>query len=279
MKITFDRFIAIVNFLALVVGGIWAVIVWYPNYKTQTATLQQIQFNMQSDRQLPFDYEAKLNVSVVKQYSDGSRLYDIDYDVTNKNLSKSEMTVSYSVAELYLGESDQPELKIGEADEINDPPDPFHPESDGVVKWRRVTYDANVIDGDTNKALLDWVNKSYGKHSDGGLTAVLPSGTSNEYDPEFELRAMPNQYVAVQVAFGINDSLDVSGPNVGLIYDSQLLGDAETDQAKAGSQSSAATQLNRDAVARPEYRALPSRKSVAHKVIGIKPPDTKPTNP
>lgn len=48
--------------------------------------------------------------------------------------------------------------------------------------------------------------------------------------PEFLIRAKPDQYVDVAVSFGVDDSLDVASPNVGLVTDSLLLVDAEVSK-------------------------------------------------
>ncbi len=41
----------------------------------------------------------------------------------------------------------------------------------------------------------------YTSISNGGLTGIMASGASDEYDPEFLIRAMPTQYVDVVVSF------------------------------------------------------------------------------
>jgi len=43
-----------------------------------------------------------------------------------------------------------------------------------------------------------------------------------------DARAKPSQYISVVVGFGIDDSLDVASPNVGLVADLQLLADGDT---------------------------------------------------
>jgi len=64
-----------------------------------------------------------------------------------------------------------------------------------------------------------------------GLTGTLLSGTLNEYEPQFLIRAKPSQYVSVVVGFGVDDTLDVASPNVGLVADLRLLADADTKKS------------------------------------------------
>jgi len=229
----FERFSAIANLTILIGGAGWAWWDWLPTYQNQVATLEQIKLNLDVDRQIPLDYQGRLAVTALKSFSDGSKLYDVTYTVDNKNLSKTQVAVSYSLAELYLGKTDGAEPASGEALAINEPPDPWHAEAGGFVRWKRVANEASLIDGDSNRDVRDWLHAHFASLNHVGLTAVMPSGTSNRYMPEFVIRAMPKQYVAVVVAFGIDDTLDIKSPDVGLVFDTQLLPD-EAKNEEAG---------------------------------------------
>jgi hypothetical protein len=78
---------------------------------------------------------------------------------------------------------------------------------------------------------MKWMHDhEYMSISNGGLTGTFASGTSSEYEPEFLIRAKSTQYVDMVVSFGVDDSLDVASPNVGLFGDSLLLADADIDK-------------------------------------------------
>lgn len=224
---TFDRCVAVINLIVVVSGAGWAALEWYPTYKTQATTLEQLRINLHADQQVPFEYNGKFTLTDLKKLEDGTHLYSVDYDLYNKNLSKAQITISYSVAELYLGSAGYNELRsIGDVSLVNDPPSPWHPEDTGWVKWNKVAYEASLADGDTDQHVAAWLHGRYAQVNHNGLTAVLPTGTDTTYHPRFVIRAKPDQYVGIVVTFGVDDALDVASPAVGLIYETHYLGDA-----------------------------------------------------
>ncbi|MDN7177319.1 hypothetical protein M0D69_04680 [Caballeronia sp. SEWSISQ10-4 2] len=215
---------------------------------------EQLKIALGTDEQKPIEYTGDLTVTQIKKYPDGTVLYDVSYDVTDKNTSKSLIHVTYTSAELYLGDTSAREPAFGAAFSINDAPDPWHPQDSGLISWRRIAYEANVDDGPTNPTVMKWMHDhGYTSISHGGLTGTLSSGTSNEYMPEFLIRAKPSQYVDVVVSFGVDDSLDVASPNVGLVDDSLWLVNAETDKhddaaAKSGPHTHGSTKSHNRAL-------------------------------
>jgi hypothetical protein len=184
---------------------------------------EQLKIALGTDEQRPIEYAGKLTVTEMKKYPDGTALYDVSYEITSKNTSKALIHVTYTSAELYLGDASK-EPVLGAAVAINAAPDPWHPQDDGLISWKRIAYEANVDDGPTNPTVIKWMHDhGYTSISHGGLTGTLASGTTSEYMPEFLIRAKPSQYVDVVVSFGLDDSLDVASSNVGLIDDSLLL--------------------------------------------------------
>jgi hypothetical protein len=100
-----DRALLILNTLILVSGGsVWAAAEGYRLFQ-----------------QRPVEYDGELTVTELKRYDDGSRLYDVQYDVEAKNLSKSRFAISFSFAELYVGNAKAEILKIGDAAESKTP--------------------------------------------------------------------------------------------------------------------------------------------------------------
>lgn len=238
---TVDRMLSITNLLILIGSAAFAGYEWitykHP-YEAQTLkqleySVRQIQIAVGADEQSPYDYEGELTVTRVDQFSDGTALYDITFDVTNTNRSKSPIRVSYSSAELYLGDPSKKTLTPGEAVVINDAPDPWHSDSRGDVAWKRVAYDAAIDDATMNPGVIKWMHEHYANISHVGLVGALQTGEESEYIPEFLVRARPSQYVAVVVSFGIDDTLDVTSPKVGIVDDVLLLSDADAGKSVA----------------------------------------------
>ncbi|MGF6899391.1 hypothetical protein [Paraburkholderia sp. GAS348] len=234
-----DRFLSVANLTVLIVGSVAAGYEWLTfkqKYDEQTLSQialanKQLSIALGTDEQKPYDYSGDLTIIEVKKFADGTSLYDVTFDVTSKNTSKSLIRVSYSSAELYLGDPSIKELTPGSAASINDSPDPWHPQDSGLLSWRRIAYEAHVDEGPTNSTVLKWMGARYTSIGHGGaLTGILESGTSTEYAPEYLIRAKPNQYVSFVVSFGIDDSLDAGSPNVGLISNTEILADADTGQ-------------------------------------------------
>jgi hypothetical protein len=250
MKMDWERILAVANFVVVALtlaGGAYEWITFKSDFEKKTisqltetiaqlkaqtqqlkAQTEDMEFAVGMDRQKQLVYEGTLKVTELKKYQDGTRLYGVSYDVVNKNVSKSLVHVTYTSAELYLGTPSNEEPALGAAIAINDAPDPWHPEVKGLVAWQRIAYEADIDDGPTNPKITNWMHDhAYTSISNGGLTGVMASGTTDEYDPEFLIRAKPSQYVDVVVSFGVDDSLDASSPNVSLVADSLMLIDSD----------------------------------------------------
>ncbi|WP_233802934.1 hypothetical protein [Paraburkholderia sp. HP33-1] len=234
-----DRALAVANLVIVgvtLVGGGYEWVTFKRTFEDQTLKQlayqnEQLKIALGTDEQKPIEYAADLAVTQIKKYPDGTALYDVSFDVTDKNTSNSLIHVTYTSAELYLGDPSTKVPAFGAAIPINEAPDPWHPQDRGLISWRRIAYEANVDDGPTNPTVMKWMrDHEYTSISHGGLTGTLSSGTSNEYMPEFLIRAKPSQYVEVVVSFGVDDSLDVASPNVGLVSDSLILVDAEVSK-------------------------------------------------
>jgi hypothetical protein len=123
-------------------GSVWAVVEGYRLY-----------------RQVPYEYDGELTVTEVKRFDDGSHFYDVSFDIEIKNLSKSQIAISYSFAELYLGDTKADGPKVGEAITLNDMPDPWHHAPTGPISWTRRAYEADLADGDTDQAASGFVHQ------------------------------------------------------------------------------------------------------------------------
>jgi hypothetical protein len=107
-----DRAVSITNLVVVLVGGLAAGYEWVTykhTYEEQTLRQltyanDQLKIALGTDKQKPFDYDGDLTVTEVKKFADDTSLYNVSFDVTNKNTSKSLIHVSYSSAELYLGD-------------------------------------------------------------------------------------------------------------------------------------------------------------------------------
>ena len=128
---------------------------------------------------------------------------------------------------MYVGDAGGDDLKLGQAAPINDTPDPWHGGPQGIVKWTRQAYEADRLDGRANADVTRFLRGHFAVVGSAGLSTVLRSGTDTDYEPEFLVRAKPSQYVAIVVGFGIDDSVDFKGPDVGLENETRALIDAD----------------------------------------------------
>jgi hypothetical protein len=266
MNMNWERVLGFANLAFVGIGLVGGGYEWFSfKHRFEDQTLKQLTYQNEqlkialgSDEQKPLIYDGILTVTEIKKYPDGTRLYDVLYDVTNKNTAKSLVHVTYTAAELYLGDPSTSEPALGTAIIINDAPDPWHAQDAGLITWRRIAYEADMDDGAKSPAVTKWMHDhGFTSISHGGLTGIMASGASDEYEPEFLIRAKPTQYVNVVVSFGVDDSLDVSSPDVGFTADSLLLADAETSKheataAKGGPRSSGNT--------KPHSRALAAQQ-------------------
>jgi len=223
-----NKYAASINLLVILIGSLVAANEWYDFKRPHDDyLLRQSKINTELAEQKPTDDDGNISVKELKKYPDGSRLYEVEFNVHSKNLSKSQITLSYSIAELYLGDMDLKGLNLGEATLMNSAPDPWHGNQDGPIKWVKKKYNVAIADGDTDKKVLNWLHERYADIGHEGLTAVLPSGSMTMDEPDFFIRAMPDQYVSVVYSYGINNSIDVNGPDVVVLSDIQLLRDAD----------------------------------------------------
>lgn len=261
-----ERGLGVANLVVVVVTLVAGGYEWITFKRTfEDQTLKQLAYQNQqlkialgTDEQKQLDYDGTLTATEIKKYPDGTRLYDVLYDVKVKNTSKSLVHVTYTSAELYLGDPSTDEPAFGSALANNDAPDPWHPQDGGLITWRRIAYEADVDDGPTNLGVAKWMHDhDYTLISNGGLTGTMSSGASDEYEPEFLIRARPSQYVDMAVGFGVDDSLDVTSPDVGLIGDSLLLADATISKHE---DAAATRDPHRGGKSKPHHQALPEQK-------------------
>ncbi len=67
----------------------------------------------------------------------------------------------------------------------------------------------------------------YTEIGDNGITGILSAGEDGGHTYEFQARALPSQYVAVSISFGINNSTEFNSPDVDVVGDQKFLGDVE----------------------------------------------------
>lgn len=228
-----QRIAPIANLVILIGSGIWAVFQWY-SFKDeyQSYILRQQKVETEAAEQKPLEINSDMSIAERQKFSDGTHLYNITFPVDVRNLSKSQLTVSYTITEVYIGNAAAADLKPGGVAIVNGPPDPWHVQENGPITWTRQAYEASIADGDSDEKMSKWMHSQFDVIGNDGLTAVLSTGEKTWYEPEYLVRAMPNQYVAVVVSFGINDSIDVKSPNVATLYEVQRFKDAEQETAQ-----------------------------------------------
>ena len=216
----------------LVVGSLWAPYEWYRfKSKYEDYTLRGLIIDTEAAEQKPFHTEGTLSVTELKKYPDGSRLYDVSYEFSDKNLSKSQITASYGVAELYLGSISDAEIKLGDAKVLNDPPDLWHTSSSGPINWVRKAYIADIAaESSKEENVRNLIRNQHPAIGNAGITGKLSTGEDGLYTYEFQIRAMPDQYVGVSVSLGINNSIDFGSPNVDVLFESMILKNADHEK-------------------------------------------------
>ncbi len=211
---TFERAVAIINLVVLVVGATLTSVDWYPKWENDL-------FQARSNRQTPTIPAGVQTITDVKSFPDGSHLYDITYTVVTRNTSPRPVSISYSIAELYVGALSSGDPDFHQAIEINDPPNPWDPAGHGQIAWTRVDYDASLIDGAAPPAVTTFLaarglqNRSPG----GGLTGALAPGDSTSDAPEFLVRARPGEYVSLVYSYGLGAAVTSPSPDINLLFE------------------------------------------------------------
>ena len=194
---SFERIVAVTNLVVLVVGAALTSAAWYPKMRLDL-------FQVQAASQTPTVPDGDLTVVDLTPQAAGSHLYDVSYAVATKNTSAAPIKIGFSVAELYIGVLADAEIGLHQAQEVNDPPNPWDDAGRGDIAWRRVDYDASLIDGfvpaktatgfpPLAPGRAPYENQSPG----GGLTGAVAPGDSTSDTPDFLVRAMPGEYVSL----------------------------------------------------------------------------------
>ena len=215
---SFERWVAILNVIVLIIGSSLAWIEWFPKMTSEMHAARV-------GEQTPTTPASILKIVDTTTLPDGSHLYQIDYDVTVKNSSENPISISYSVALLYLGAADGKPPALNQALTLNDPPNPWDEAPKGGLNWRQVTYDASLIDGVPPAKVAAFLQQHgyLGATIGGGLTGVVAPGDTTGSTPRFILRAYPGQYVGLVLAYGLGDAVQSPSPNINLVSDIRRL--------------------------------------------------------
>ena len=211
---SFERIVAVTNLVVLCVGATLTSVDWYPKWKNDL-------FQARTNSQTPTIPAGVQTIIDVKPFADGSHLYDVTYTVVTRNTSPRPVRVSYSIAELYVGALSLREPDFHQAMEVNDPPNPWDAMGHGEIDWKRIDYDASVIDGGAPAQVArffargGYQNRSPG----GGLTGALAPGDSTSDAPEFLVRARPGEYVSLVYSYGLGDAVTSPSPNINLLFE------------------------------------------------------------
>jgi hypothetical protein len=219
---TLERTLGVLNLSLIIIAGILAAIGWFPKWGEEKLAYA-------ARLQTPTVPSSDFKVSDLGSFKDGTHCYNVEYNVSTKNQSDRAVSITYSVAELYLGDRQLIPLQASQAYEMNDPPNLWDASGHGQINWHLITYDASQIDGGAPKevvaffAQLRLSNLSPG----GGMTGVLSPGDATGEDPQFIVRAHPEQYVGLSVSYGIDNETKSPSPKINLTSDFKHFSDAK----------------------------------------------------
>ena len=211
---TFERWVAVCNLAALLVGATLAAIDWWPQYSSHRAAAA-------AASETPTVPSSRLSIRDVQGFPHGSRLYDVVYDVATKNNAAQPVTITYSIAELYVGVRAEITPALHQGYPLNDMPTPWDASGTGGLVWTRAGYDASWVDGGPPVAVKNlFAARHLEDRSDGGgLTGSLAPGDSTATRVEFFVRARPGEYLGVVVSYGIGAAVRSPSPNINLTSD------------------------------------------------------------
>ena len=215
---SFERWVAVLNVVVLLVGSTLAWFEWFPKMTSEMHAARV-------GEQTPTTPASTVKIEDTGAMPDGSHLYQIDFDVTVKNSSDNPVSISYSVALLYLAAAGAKPPALDHALTLNDPPNPWDESPKGGLDWRQITYDASLIDGKTPAKVEAFFHQHgyVGATRGGGLTGVVAPGDTTGSTPRFILRAYPGQYVGLVLAYGLGDAVQSPSPNINLVSDIRRL--------------------------------------------------------
>jgi hypothetical protein len=214
MEIKFERFIEAAKLGALIVGGFFALVPWWYNFLEQRAKATQAAAH-------PWESEFPFSLRKVRDFGNGTFLYDVEMNVRLKNISASEFDLSYSIEEVYIGCLDISDIStMRNALIVNVPPSPWS-SKEGAIRWERRGVVIGVSGkGEENHNVMDWLKKTYPNEKVvrwAGMTGPVSSGTSVQETPAFVVKARPDDYIAIVMSFGINGTIDPNSPLCGVL--------------------------------------------------------------
>jgi hypothetical protein len=245
MKWTIDRSTKLATLVALVVGSLWGIPKAWDELRISAIQLSEMQGQITSPRSMMC--VVKLDDPAI----DGRFLYDVTDRVAVKNSSGQGINITYSLAKIYLGSL--PGLggaliSEGKAVFLNTPPNPLFKDPDRgwaaagdnhapaeAISWRQVgsTASRDLSFARNDQTRLQDVDDPFAKNQvknsepEGGLTETVAAGDTTGTEPEFLLRAKPEDFVGAVVAYGIDDTVVSPSPKINLTNDMRRLSNSD----------------------------------------------------
>jgi hypothetical protein len=205
-----ERALLTVQLTAIILAGFWSLHT-YLSYEREhqkltirKETLEVAASEVSQETRLKFT-NIDFSVRVLQSFPDESNLYRVQFTVTAENIGQSNLEVSASIIQVFLGGLAK-ELQLDSIANINPPPSPFGDTTPGDVTWQLLECKAFSYRGskyDPNEFLSG--AKCENPSPNGGvLTSSLKSGEYSYFSKLWNVRARSDKIAAVTLDVGVD---------------------------------------------------------------------------
>jgi len=167
----------------------------------------------------PFEVVDTAKVEEAVNLPHGERKYFISYAISEKNENDTNIQISWQIFSAYLLEIKSNSLTQNRSILLSNPPDPLEDQSKNVpvsgspeLSWNPITCIKYLDTGERKvKSLLD-KSKCGIQLDGGGMTGTYPPRSTNTFLNRIIIVAKPGSFVALSVAFGVNDCVNDDSP-------------------------------------------------------------------
>jgi hypothetical protein len=243
-KLDLKDLASLIQVLALVVGGAWALYEFLTFRSEQNRlTLDQQRFAVQQQGlstrmaelslslqkrqeelaglQLGKAHESRYRLDtgaralLIQHRKDSDEVW-IEYTFKITNISDQEFRVTYSVLEVFRGKLAVRLTNEAPIIPVNPPPNLYVAPEPGGVRWQRIHGEAHAYDKVPDRALGILKSAGYKPIQGGGGTFVLKAGESSRFQEDFVIRATPDALIGFVINWGMDFGYEWNARSYGL---------------------------------------------------------------